>query len=431
FVGLVSEFGRRHLIIFVIVMLVLTLVACGEDAAPEATPIPQQLRVSILTNQIAPQGDLYLEGQILNWGRENGFEVSFVRNIADTANSPDCGQISGSAMPELLLTDKLVEITALVNDLGQGVGGFTTGALTAVSNGGKYWAVPYASSTYVFFVRQDKLDAFGLPTPNTWEDALVAASEMHISDEFWGWGMQLGDTGDTRASFRAQLWAFGGSIWDEAGEPAIDSLATRQVLDFLSDAWDRGLIPPDAINWAEDSNNRAFITGQVGMVLNAGTILTYLLENDAEMLDNTTVTLIPEGPAGRFIGGGFLQWVLFKQSEQISACLSLTEWLFAPDRLRGYYEAASGTYLPTSPALLNDELWQRPHLKDVAKMVPYTYATGYPGPTTPWALQAMQTDFIPKMVRRVLVEGWTTDEAIREADETLWRIHGEWEKRLN
>ena len=404
-------------------IFILMVTACQNNAAPEPTPVPEQLQVSLLTNQIAPQGDLYLEEQILAWGEENNVDISFVRGGNSVTNPPDCGQIGASALPELLIANRLVDITDLVNTLAQAMDGFTEGALAAVNRDGKYWAVPYASSTYVFYVRQDKLDEHGLSVPDTWDDALLAASAMHVPDQFWGWGMQLGDTGDTRASFRAQLWAYGGSIWDEDGQPAIDSQATRDVLNFFRTAWDAGLIPEDAITWAEDSNNIAYQTGQVGMVLNAGSILTYLLENDAEMLEKTRVTLIPEGPAGRFMGGAFLQWGISQESDQVATCLALTEWLFSPAQLRGYYQAANGTYLPTAPLLLQDDIWQRPHLKDVAAMVPYTYAVGYPGPTTPWALEALQTDLIPKMIRRVLVEGWSTDEAVIEAEETLWQLY--------
>ena len=407
--------------------LIFLLAACGSQETPAPTPAPTQLTVSLLSNQIAPQGDQYLAAQITAWGEENRVEITINRSGLDPANPPDCGQIGATDLPALLVADQLVDITDLVNRLSQEVGGFTPGALTAVRRDGKYWAVPYAGTTYVFYIRQDKLDELGLARPDTWAEALAAAEAINVPDQFWGWGMQLGNTGDTRTAFQAQLWAYGGSLWDEAGQPALDSTATGEVLDFFRQAWTAGLIPPQAIDWAEDSNNQAYQTGQVGLVLNAGSILTYLLENDAALLAKTSVTLIPSGPAGRFIGGTFLQWGLFKQSEQVPTCLKLTEWLFSPDRLRGYYQAANGTYLPVAPKLLDDELWQRPHLKDVAEMVPYTYAVGYPGPTTPWALEALQTDLIPQLIRRVLVDGWSNDEAIQEADQTLWQIYERWQ----
>ena len=149
------------------------------------------------------------------------------------------------------------------------------------------------------------------------------------------------------------------------------------------------------------------------------------------MLGKTKVALIPEGPAGRFMGGSFLQWALFKNDEGIGPCLDLSEWLFAPEQLQGYYEVSGGTYLPTYLQLLQDDFWQQAHLKDIVAMVPYTYAVGYPGPTTPWAQETLGTDLIPKLIRRVLVEGWTNDEAIAEANETLEGIYEQWQEKLS
>lgn len=416
-----------HLVAIFSLCLILLLAACRSQGRPAPIPPPQQLTVSLLTNSIAPQGDEYLEDQILSWGAENGVEITFERAGFSAANPPDCGQIGTDALSELLLEERVADVSELVNRLDEMGGGFTEGALASVQREGKFWAIPYASTTYVFYVRQDKLDEQKLALPDTWAEAFSAAAAIHVPDEFWGWGMQLGDTGDTRASFRAQLWAYGGSLWDADGQPAIDSTATREVLAFYKAAWDAGLIPTEATQWAEDSNNVAYQKGQVGMVLNAGSILTHLLANDAELLEKTSVTLIPAGPAGRFIGGSFLQWGIFSESEQVSSCSSLTEWLFSPDQLRGYFQAASGTYLPTFPQLLADDLWQRPHLRDVVKMVPHTYAVGYPGPTTPWALEALQSDLVPKLIQRVLVDGWSTDEAVLEAHEALWQLYDRWQ----
>jgi multiple sugar transport system substrate-binding protein len=437
--------SSRFLVSLAVVVVVIVLSACRRAEAPVESSEPDaegaaqsdvefqeapQITVSLVLNAFTPEADQFLEDQIVSWGEQNGVEITFLEGGFGPEQSPDCGMIGNRFLPELVLQDRLVEMTELVNRLNQLEGGFTEGALAAVNTQGKYWALPYASSTYVFYVRQDKLAEHGLPLPDTWEEAHVVAEVINNPDEFWGWGMQLGNTGDARTSFMAQLWAYGGSIWDEEGKPAIDSQATRDVLDFLRDAWNAGIVPPEAINWAEDSNNIAYQNGSVGMVLNAGSILRYLQANDQALLGKTAVILIPQGPAGRFVDGTFSQWGIFKSSQQVPLCFELTEWLLSPEHLRRYYEAAGGTFLPTYRNLLNDEMWQRPHLQAVAEMIPYTYAIGYPGPTTPWALEAMDNDFIVRMLQRVLVEGWDNGRAIAEADEALWQIYDAWQEQL-
>jgi ABC-type glycerol-3-phosphate transport system substrate-binding protein len=288
--------------------------------------------------------------------------------------------------------------------------------------------MPYAASTYVFYVRQDKLAEAGLPPPDTWEAALAAAQAINAPDEgFWGWGMQFGNSCDTRASFLAQLGAYGGSLWDEAGRPAIDSAATRQVLDLLREAWESGIVPADALSWDDTSNNHAYQGERVGMVLNAGSILEYLRTEDRDLLDRTQVIVVPAGPAGRYVSGTFSQWGIFKNSPNVQRCFELSEWLFAPDQLRGYYEAAGGLFLPTYTALLQDEFWQQPHLQVVAETLPDTYPPGYPGPTTPWALDGLSSNIIPQLIQRVLVDGWDNEPAITEADEALQQLYDDWQ----
>lgn len=47
------------------------------------------------------------------------------------------------------------------------------------------------------------------------------------------------------SDFQLWLWAFGGSIFDENGQPVVDSEATVQTLDFMKDLVDRGLAALD------------------------------------------------------------------------------------------------------------------------------------------------------------------------------------------
>ena len=111
----------------IIFSLIFLLAACGREATPPPNPVPQQLRLSLLPNQIAPQGGLYLEDQISAWGEENNVNITFERNAPNPTNPPDCGQIGAAALPALLVDDQLVDITDLVNSLSQESGGIIQG----------------------------------------------------------------------------------------------------------------------------------------------------------------------------------------------------------------------------------------------------------------------------------------------------------------
>jgi ABC-type glycerol-3-phosphate transport system substrate-binding protein len=227
------------------------------------------------------------------------------------------------------------------------------------------------------------------------------------------------------------LWSFGGKTWDEEGLPAIDSPETRQLLDYIKALWDDGVIPPDGTTWDDGGNNRGYQSEIAGMTLNTGSILRYLQTEDTELLEKTAVIPIPAGPAGRFVSGYYYQWGAFNTSAHPELCLDLMEYLFTPDQLPGYYEAGGGNMLPVYKDMLNDPMWQDdPDRKVLADMVSSTRPQGYPGLTTPWILDAWMDHTTVKMLNRVLVDGWSNDEAIAEADEALWKWYNDWQEQL-
>ena len=278
-------------------------------------------------------------------------------------------------------------------------------------------------------MRKDKLDEKGLALPETWEDVVTIAQAINDPDnQFWGWGKQLGTPSwDSEVSFTSMLWAYGGKTWDEEGKPAIDSPETRQVLDLIKSAWDAGAIPPDAPTWDDGGNNRAYQSEIVGLTLNTGSVLRYLQTEDPELLEKTAVIPIPGGPAGRFVSGYYYQWGVFNTSAHPELCLYLLEHLFAPEQLGPFNEAGGGNMLPVYNNMLNDEMWQDPARKVLVDMVPNTRPQGYPGLTTPWILDAWMDHTMAKMLNRVIVDGWTNDEAIAEAQTALQKWYDQWQ----
>ena len=426
-----------------LILLGLLLSACvapatgpGGEAAAE-TP---KLTVWAATT-FTPDADTTQDDQIKAWGEANGVEIDLARMSQDertprwqtaieSKQFPDCAAIEQADLPKFIQEGVLVETTEVMTALNALAGGFTDGAFLAGRTAdGKHWSVPSFSSTEIFYVRKDKLDEKGLALPETWEDVVTIAQAINDPDnQFWGWGKQLGTPSwDSEVSFTSMLWAYGGKTWDEEGKPAIDSPETRQVLDLIKGAWDAGAIPPDAPTWDDGGNNRAYQSEIVGLTLNTGSVLRYLQTEDPELLEKTAVIPIPGGPAGRFVSGYYYQWGVFNTSAHPELCLDLLEHLFAPEQLGPFNEAGGGNMLPVYNNMLNDEMWQDPARKVLVDMVPNTRPQGYPGLTTPWILDAWMDHTMAKMLNRVIVDGWTNDEAIAEAQTALQKWYDQWQ----
>ena len=431
---------------FVLVLLSALLVsACvapapGSGGQAAATEKPK-LTIWAATT-FTPDADTTQDDQIKAWGEANGVEIDLARMSQDertprwqtaieSKQFPDCAAIEQADLPKFIQEGVLVETTEVMQALNELEGGFTDGAFLAGQTAdGKHWSVPSFSSTEVCYVRKDKLEEKGLALPETWDDVLTIAQAINDPDnQFWGWGKQMGTPSwDSEVSFTAMLWAFGGKTWDEEGKPAINSPETRQLLDFIKSAWDAGVIPPDGPTWDDGGNNRAYQSEIVGMTLNTGSILRYLQTEDQALLEKTAVIPIPAGPAGRFVSGYYYQWGVFSTSAHPELCLDLLEHIFAPDQLRPFYEAGGGNMLPVYKEMLNDEMWQDPARKVLADMVPNTRPQGYPGLTTPWILDAWMDHTMAKMLNRVLVDGWTNDDAIAEAEAALQKWYDQWQQ---
>jgi len=292
--------------------------------------------------------------------------------------------------------------------------------------------MPSFSSTEVFYVRKDKLQAKGLAIPETWADVSKAAKAITEPGKFWGWGLQMGTPSwDSEVEFSATLWAYGGKTWDQQGKVAIDSPETRQVLDFFKDAWKAGCIPPDATTWDDSGNNKAYQTGIVGLVWNTPSILAYMEKSDPDLMSKTAITLLPSGPKGRFTSGYYYQWGAFKSTKYPDICLALMEYLFSPDQLRPVYDLSAGNMMPVFKNMINDAMWKKsPARETVTKMVEFTVPQGYPGATTPWIQDAWMDHTTVKMLNRVLVDGWDNDKAIAECKAALQKWYDDWQKKL-
>lgn len=432
-------------IVTVVLLLALLLAACvapapGSGGQAAATEKPK-LTIWAATT-FTPDADTTQDDQIKAWGEANGVEIDLARMSQDertprwqtaieSKQFPDCAAIEQADLPKFIQEGVLVETTEVMQTLNGLEGGFTDGAFLAGRTAdGKHWSVPSFSSTEVFYVRKDKLEEKGLALPETWDDVLTIGQAINDPDnQFWGWGKQMGTPSwDSEVSFTAMLWSFGGKTWDEEGKPAINSPETRQLLDFLKSAWDAGVIPPDGPTWDDGGNNRAYQSEIVGMTLNTGSILRYLQTEDQALLEKTAVIPIPAGPAGRFVSGYYYQWGVFNTSAHPELCLQLLEHIFAPDQLRPFYDAGGGNMLPVYKEMLNDEMWQDPARKVLADMVPNTRPQGYPGLTTPWILDAWMDHTMAKMLNRVLVDGWSNDDAIAEAEAALQKWYDQWQQ---
>jgi len=330
-----------------------------------------------------------------------------------------------SWMPKMQKAQLPLEVTDLVKELNSNMGGFTAGALAAVTTAdGKNIAVPFLASTEMQYIRKDLLDAKGLAVPDTWEDVLNVAKAVSNPPQVWGWGPQVAAAAyDAERHRTAMIWAYGGSIMGKDGTTiTLDSPATREMLRIIKDAWDSNAVPKEILGWDDSSNNKGYQSGQVAMIENTGSVATWLRDNDKVLFDSTEFKAFPAGPAGRFIQGDV--WILFipNTTKYPDLAQDLVRYISQPKLAEELMTQMNGFRVPVYADLTQLPMWEDRSLKPLADAAPFTVMAGYPGPVTSVALETFKQYTIGKMISRVLSDGWTEDRAIAEAVQSIERI---------
>jgi multiple sugar transport system substrate-binding protein len=135
--------------------------------------------------------------------------------------------------------------------------------------------------------RTDLLDAAGLTTPPaTWSE-LVDQAEAVNAPPVSGLGLALSNVGDGNMQV-AVLQSFGGRIADDEGKTGtIASDATRAYLEWVKDAWDRGVFPPGNATWDGAGDNQAYLSGQAAFIANTGSVGIAARGQDPELFETT------------------------------------------------------------------------------------------------------------------------------------------------
>lgn len=402
------------------------------------TPVVRpKLRMWVDHNFYVKASEAVLKAYALQWAQQNGVDLEFTQDsdavmypridaAIESKTLPDVLYTNISYLPKLQRANALVDATDLVKELNGNMGGFTKGPLAAVSTvDGKYAGVPIAASAEEAYFRQDLLDAKGLKVPDTWEQLLQVAKAINNPPTVWGWGQQVAPfDGDRHNS--AMIISYGGSIFAKDGKTiALDSPATRQAINLVKSAYDQGMIPKDVVTWDDAGNNNCYQTAKCGIIENTGSVATWLLANDPTLFKNTTFAMFPQGPQGRFIQGDV--WVLFvpNTSKYPDQAKSLIRYLSSTPVQTDIITAMAGFRIPVYADLTKLPMWQDRQLKPLADAAPYLYMVGYPGPVTSLALEVFNQKVVAKMMVRVLSDGWTADQAIKEAVDKITAIQSQ------
>jgi len=423
-----------------------TLVACAAPVQPAgSSDAPAQTKTLSfwMWNTFAPPADEIMQTKLNEWAGANGVTLEISRDADNTMVDKLMPAIEAGTLPDALfvgagealrLTDAqaIDPLTDLFPEIGEAHGGWQPRLDTYVTRDGVVTFLPYSIDTPMLQFRRDILEEAGLTVPEgqwTWDqtrDLALQASKYTegAGNKLFGWGfgvVKLTHDGWCTDLFRN----FGADLWDESGQKIIlaDKMeeATR-ALNFIKDAWDQGLFPPDAPAYDYAANNKAYLEKQAVMVINAASVYVNATQNDPELAEATGLAPKPKETRDTTDCGLRYTLVMSKESGSKETAIDLIKALYDKEIYAPWLEAGFVANVLKEYDSLPMWTGTRAAFNLAAQIGTYG---GFPAPYDNAAMAELTGGPdapVGSMVVRVLIDGLSPEEAILEADEFSKRV---------
>jgi multiple sugar transport system substrate-binding protein len=404
------------------------------NEAIAASKAPAQLQLSGKLTYwagitLSETADSFIADSINAWGEANGVETNVELINVNDMNARIAAAVESKTMPDafdlgldlLLLLSNQEGILTPVDDIFASIGAAQGGwfetyekATDTVAIAGARTGIPFGSSGNLLFRRIDALADAGFTTaPATW-DELIAQAVAVNAPPLYGLGLAVSNVGDGNLQMSV-LQSFGGRIADDVGTTVtIKSEQTRAYLTWIKNAWDQGIFPPGAATWDGQGDNQAYLSGQAAFIANTGSVANAAKTDDPELYEATGYSPLPAGPV-LHISQTAPQNRAISANGNIEAAKALIEALSAPEIMGEYFtNAIFGPVLKAQATLdaFNSDDPVKIGLRELAEngtppASPDVYNTAYGD---------LSANFIiPKMIQRVVIDGYDFDQAMDEA----------------
>lgn len=374
----------------------------------------------------------YVRDKTLEWAEKRGVEVEisqlpFTEIYSKLTAAVEAGDPPDVSLwaPEALAAEKperrlLLPLDDVINEIGRN--DFFEASLKGHTIDGKVYCLPLWCEPYLWHIRGDVVKEYGIEieSPLSWVKAKEIAEIVNKPEaDFYGLGITLGMNEDTTNQWNSLWWGFGGRYYTEkrARGVAIDSPATRKAVEWIVDAWERKLIPPDAIEWDSAGNNKCYI-GKRGMfVMNPASIMYSLRTSDPDLFGKTLLVPSP------VTFGGTNGFHIYTTCKHPDLAKDLLIYMLKDRELyrKAVCEASWGYCCPVLKDVA-DELKKIPYWELFAYAAEYTYGN-YPTNEPCMGLdEAGPKYIIVQMLQKILIDKVPMDDAIRWAHDQYVEI---------
>jgi multiple sugar transport system substrate-binding protein len=245
---------------------------------------------------------------------------------------PDISYAFGNWAGQLGASGRTLDIAAEVNAADSGWDEFPEAARATATVDDKVIGMPAIVDNLGLIYNKDLFDQAGLDYPNanwTWEDFRNAAEALTDPDHnIYGTAYPISGSEDTVWRFWPQLWQNGGDILDSDGEPAFNSQAGVDALEF----WRQMAVEDESVylDQTDQKYGPSFYAGNIGMIISGPWVLYDLKQQNTPY----GVTILPGTDGDHQTISGPDLWVLLDHddSQRAAAAYDFIHWLTAPEQ---------------------------------------------------------------------------------------------------
>lgn len=386
---------------------------------------------------------------IRDWERQSGIpvELSFYTpdEIAQKAlrassagNPPDVLFSSKAEYPILAWQGKLADVSDVmkpIEDLFSPVALEAAYLYNNVEQKRSYYAVPLHEATTHIYYWRDLLAQIGRSESDIpqewnafWEFWQQVQRELRQQNhpEIYSLGLPFSvSASDTYDLFEHILEAYNVKILDEQNQLQVNDPQVRQgiiqCLDWYTQHYEQGYVPPSALRWLDPDNNRSLLNRVVVMTPNPTLSIPLALRQDPDTYRNQLGILEfpnkPDGTPMRHLVY-IRQVVVFANAKHQQAAKDFLSYLMQPQVVGGYLKSAGGRYLPTPIPAQKDPFWSDrndPHLATATKTLSQGETRSYNRVRHPAYSAILEANLWGQALQRIVVEGISPAQAADEA----------------
>jgi multiple sugar transport system substrate-binding protein len=425
--------------------------------APTATPLPLpegaagKLTVIHKTEYFAEVQDLFRES-VVEFAAEKGVELDVstanpelfgdflakMQAAVEAGNPPDLGYHTLS-IPQMYALDIVEDVTDIVEQAISLYGPVVP--VIAEFNAkidGKWWAVPFMSTTGAWFARKDLFEAKGIDVNSldTWDkrrDAALAVTDPE--NNVWGWGVTINRSGDAHGFILSVIQSFGGSFTDETGlKVNFNTPETIAAVEWLKETYSsekyKPMLPPGIESWTDTSNNEAYLAGTVALTLNQPSVYAKAKADGNPIFENTAVLHGPKTLDGRLLEAGISGWLtIFKGSKNKDVAKELILNLIDPAKITAMASLGGGLFLPAYENLWTEDLLAADSnfqvFREILLNPDVFYGRSHPAPPNALIDAIDGAAITSQMMADVTSGGMSVEDAVKNAHDKMVQIFEE------